>query len=202
MTLLRFIRNTLVVCGKSYVNRGDGRIGSKWQRRCRQILHDQAFVAWKVSCYEARNINNHAYVSIDLCENICRYKRVFCVGTKAITTLNPTTHEITNQVKIDYVHLEGFFTYHVLILPLKWAYNEFAGIAPSTKANNEFIISMKKGKKTNTMTFSTDHRMDLLTEALVSICVSVCVSVCTNVWCMRAYICVHSNMCMHMVPNN
>ena len=66
MTLVRFIRNTLVVCGKSYVNRGDGRIGSKWQRRCRQILHDQAFVAWKVSCYEARNINNHV-----LCPILC-----------------------------------------------------------------------------------------------------------------------------------
>lgn len=27
-----------------------------------------------------------------------RYKRVFCVGTKAITTLNPGTSEVTNQV--------------------------------------------------------------------------------------------------------
>jgi len=28
---------------------------------------------------------------------------------------------------------------------------------------------MKKGKKTDTMKFSTDHRADLLTEALVNI---------------------------------
>ena len=27
-----------------------------------------------------------------------RYKRVFCIGTKAITTLNPGTLEVTNQV--------------------------------------------------------------------------------------------------------
>lgn len=27
-----------------------------------------------------------------------RYKRVFAIGTKAITTLNPNNHEITNQV--------------------------------------------------------------------------------------------------------
>lgn len=29
-----------------------------------------------------------------------RYKRVFAIGTKAITTLNPNNHEITNQVRI------------------------------------------------------------------------------------------------------
>ena len=122
------------------------------------------------------------------------------MGTKAITTLNPTTHEITNQVKIDCVHLEGFFTDHVLLLPLKWAYNEFAGIAPSTKANNEFIISMKKGRKTNTMTFSTDHRMDLLTEALV--CSRACQCVQTCGVCMRTCMYIHSYMCMHTVSNN
>ena len=29
---------------------------------------------------------------------LCRYKRVFSVGSKAITTLNPGTGEVTNQV--------------------------------------------------------------------------------------------------------
>ncbi|CAI8045154.1 DnaJ homolog subfamily C member 13, partial [Geodia barretti] len=52
-----------------------------------------------------------------------KYKRVFSIGTKAITTYNPNTHEVTNQ----------------------WCYNEFVGIAPSPKASNEFIITMKKG---------------------------------------------------------
>ncbi|XP_076459341.1 dnaJ homolog subfamily C member 13-like isoform X2 [Babylonia areolata] len=76
-----------------------------------------------------------------------KYKRIFSVGTHGITTYNPATMEVTNQ----------------------WPYSEFIGISPSIKgpANNEFIITMKKGgKKTDSMRFSTDHRADLLTEAL------------------------------------
>ena len=56
----------------------------------------------------------------------------------------------------------------------QWPYSEFVSIVPNVKApaNNEFIITMKKGgRKTDSMKFSTDHRADLLTEALV--CVSV-----------------------------
>ena len=76
-----------------------------------------------------------------------KYKRIFSVGTLGITTYNPQSLEITNQ----------------------WPYGEFVSIVPNVKApgNNEFIISMRKGpKKTDTMKFSTDHRADLLTEAL------------------------------------
>lgn len=75
-----------------------------------------------------------------------RYKRVFSVGTHGITTYNPSTMEVTNQ----------------------WPYEEFISIAPNTKQpqTNEFLITMRKGKKTDTMRFSTDHRVDLLTEAL------------------------------------
>ena len=54
---------------------------------------------------------------------------------------------------------------------VQWPYREFVGIIPSVKApaNNEFTITIVKGpKKTDTMKFSTDHRADLLTEALVS----------------------------------
>lgn len=29
-----------------------------------------------------------------------RYKRVFAIGTKAIGTLNPNNHDVTNQVRI------------------------------------------------------------------------------------------------------
>ncbi|XP_076446613.1 dnaJ homolog subfamily C member 13-like isoform X1 [Babylonia areolata] len=76
-----------------------------------------------------------------------KYKRIFSVGTHGITTYNPASMEITNQ----------------------WPYNEFVSIVPNVRApaNNEFSITMKKGgKKTDTMKFSTDHRADLLTEAL------------------------------------
>ncbi|XP_033727987.1 dnaJ homolog subfamily C member 13-like [Pecten maximus] len=75
-----------------------------------------------------------------------KYKRIFSVGTLGITTYNPQTLEVTNQ----------------------WSYEEFISIAPNVRAptNNEFIITMKKGKKTDSMKFSTDHRPDLLTEAL------------------------------------
>ncbi|XP_067952104.1 dnaJ homolog subfamily C member 13-like [Watersipora subatra] len=75
-----------------------------------------------------------------------KYKRVFSVGTAAITTYNPSSLEITNQ----------------------WPYSEFVKIEPNVKApaNNEFLITMKKGKKTDTMKFSTDHRADILSEAL------------------------------------
>lgn len=76
-----------------------------------------------------------------------KYKRIFSVGKKGITTYNPSTLEVTNQ----------------------WPYEEFISIVPNTKApmNNEFMITMKKNtKKTDTMKFSSDHRADLLTEAL------------------------------------
>ncbi|KAK7507621.1 hypothetical protein BaRGS_00001556 [Batillaria attramentaria] len=76
-----------------------------------------------------------------------KYKRIFSIGTHGITTYNPANMEVTNQ----------------------WPYSEFVGIVPNVKApaNNEFIITMKKGgKKTESMRFSTDHRADLLTEAL------------------------------------
>ncbi|UYV62596.1 DNAJC13 [Cordylochernes scorpioides] len=75
-----------------------------------------------------------------------KYKRIFSVGTLGITTYNPTTMESTNQ----------------------WAYKEFLNITPNTKnnLNNEFVITMKKGRKNDTMRFSSDHRADILTEAL------------------------------------
>lgn len=76
-----------------------------------------------------------------------KYKRIFSVGTLGITTYSPQTLEVTNQ----------------------WPYKEFVSIMPNVKApaNNEFLITMLKGsRKTDTMKFSTDHRADVLTEAL------------------------------------
>ncbi|GAB1606314.1 dnaJ homolog subfamily C member 13-like isoform X2 [Argonauta hians] len=76
-----------------------------------------------------------------------KYKRIFSVGTHGITTYNLNTLEITNR----------------------WPYSDFISIVPNNKAptNNEFSITMRKGqRKVDTMRFSTDHRPDLLTEAL------------------------------------
>ena len=83
-----------------------------------------------------------------------KYKRIFSVGNRGITTYNPTTLEVTNQ----------------------WNYNEFSGILPSIKSSQqqqgnsnsaaEFILNIKKGKKSDQMKFSSDHRADILTESL------------------------------------
>ncbi|KAG9355930.1 hypothetical protein JZ751_000774 [Albula glossodonta] len=76
-----------------------------------------------------------------------KYKRVFSVGTHAITTYNPTTLEVTNQ----------------------WPYGDISRIAPVGKGQGtEFSITFRKGtgKKSETLKFSTDHRTELLTEAL------------------------------------
>ena len=78
-----------------------------------------------------------------------KYKRIFSVGTHAITTYNPNTMEVTNQ----------------------WPYDEFISIVPNVKSpasNTEFLINMKKKNgKTDTMKFSSDHRAEILSEALV-----------------------------------
>ncbi|XP_026104621.1 dnaJ homolog subfamily C member 13-like isoform X4 [Carassius auratus] len=76
-----------------------------------------------------------------------KYKRVFSVGTHGITTYNPTTLEVTNQ----------------------WPYGDICGIAPVGKGQGtEFSLTFRKGsgKKSETLKFSTEHRTELLTEAL------------------------------------
>ncbi|XP_056376625.1 dnaJ homolog subfamily C member 13 isoform X2 [Hyla sarda] len=76
-----------------------------------------------------------------------KYKRVFSVGTHAITTYNPTTFEVTNQ----------------------WPYGDLCSISPVGKGQgSEFALTFRKGsgKKSETLKFSTEHRTELLTEAL------------------------------------
>ncbi|KAL4623419.1 hypothetical protein GN956_G19211 [Arapaima gigas] len=76
-----------------------------------------------------------------------KYKRVFSVGTHGITTYNPTTLEVTNQ----------------------WPYGDICSISPVGKGQGtEFSLTFRKGsgKKSETLRFSTDHRTELLTEAL------------------------------------
>ena len=71
---------------------------------------------------------------------------------------------------------------------LQWAYSEFVGIAPSPKATNEFIITVRKGKKggTQQMTFSSDYRADIITETLVSDCI---VTACQSGSLLYVYVC-------------
>lgn len=63
-----------------------------------------------------------------------------------ITTYNPTTLEVTNR----------------------WIYSDFISLTPLRTGNiqNEFQITMKKDRKTDNMRFSTEHRTQLMTEAL------------------------------------
>lgn len=85
---------------------------------------------------------SNLYINIDF--SISRYKRIFSVGTNGISTYNPSNLEITNR----------------------WAYSDFISVTPLKGSQNEFQITMKKEKKIDKMTFSTEHRTHLLTEAL------------------------------------
>jgi DnaJ family protein C protein 13 len=65
-----------------------------------------------------------------------------------ISTYNPTSFEVTNQ----------------------WFYSDFISVLPllkgSSQQNGEFRITFKKDRKSDSMTFSSEHRADVLTEAL------------------------------------
>uniref|UniRef100_A0A7E4V2Q6 J domain-containing protein n=1 Tax=Panagrellus redivivus TaxID=6233 RepID=A0A7E4V2Q6_PANRE len=75
-----------------------------------------------------------------------KYKRIFSVGTLAITTYNPQTLEITNQ----------------------WNYGEFFGANPESRAGgsgarDEFVIHVKKKSgKSDSTRFSSDYTPELL----------------------------------------
>lgn len=62
-------------------------------------------------------------------------------------------------------------TPHALFSPARWAFNELLiDVMPSMKAENEFTITTKKdkdSKKTVSVTFSTLHRLDLLSALQV-----------------------------------
>jgi len=78
-----------------------------------------------------------------------KYKRIFSIGSHGITTHNPGNMESTNT----------------------WLYSDFISILPTAKGqasapNNEFIITFRKGKKTDSMRFSSEHRADIITETM------------------------------------
>lgn len=73
-----------------------------------------------------------------------KYKRILSVADNCIATVNPGTWEVTNR----------------------WAYNdEFVDAMPSPKGPQEFtiVVRKKKATKTETLTFSSQFRSELLT---------------------------------------
>ncbi|KPJ10468.1 DnaJ-like subfamily C member 13 [Papilio machaon] len=76
-----------------------------------------------------------------------KYKRVFSVGTRGITTYNPDRLEVTN----------------------KWLYADVVKLSlpknSNSISNHDFILTMKKDKKVDTMKFSSEHKCLILTEA-------------------------------------
>lgn len=54
-------------------------------------------------------------------------------------------------------------------LSFQWPYSDVVDFLPNLKTSNELMVTVKKGKKNNQMTFSCDHRQELITEALVGI---------------------------------
>ncbi|XP_043196340.1 dnaJ homolog subfamily C member 13-like isoform X3 [Amphibalanus amphitrite] len=75
-----------------------------------------------------------------------KFRRIFSIGTMGVSTYNPSSMEATNQ----------------------WLYEDFLGIVPAARGGSphEFTILVRKGKKSETMRFSSEHRAELITEAL------------------------------------
>ncbi|KAK6107132.1 DnaJ domain family protein [Brugia pahangi] len=77
-----------------------------------------------------------------------KYKRIFSIGTLAITTYNPSTLEITNQ----------------------WLYEDFVTIKPISRplqGQDEFVIQIRSKRKNDTMRFSSEYTQEILSEALM-----------------------------------
>ncbi|VDM43892.1 unnamed protein product [Toxocara canis] len=76
-----------------------------------------------------------------------KYKRIFSIGSLAISTYNPSTLEITNQ----------------------WLYEDFVMIRPAPRSGpgpEEFVIQMRSKRKNDTMRFSSEYTQQIITETL------------------------------------
>ena len=73
-----------------------------------------------------------------------KYKRVLALGTACVATLNPSSGEATNQ----------------------WPWSDVVSVSPVPGTANEFSVAFRKGKKTDTFRFSTEHRAEVVTHAL------------------------------------
>eukprot|EP01134_Creolimax_fragrantissima_P008258 CFRG8258T1 len=80
-----------------------------------------------------------------------KYKRVFAIGESGVVTRNGSTLQVTNAWRYEDSHDNST--------------ELFADIMPSTKVADEFIITLRKGRKSTQMTFSSEHRAHILTEA-------------------------------------
>ncbi|EFO23478.1 hypothetical protein LOAG_05008 [Loa loa] len=77
-----------------------------------------------------------------------KYKRIFSIGTLAVTTYNPSTLEITNQ----------------------WLYEDFLtikSVSRSLQGQDEFVIQIRSKRKSDTMRFSSEYTQEILSEALM-----------------------------------
>lgn len=76
---------------------------------------------------------------------ICRYKRIFSIGTCGITTYNPNTLEVTNR----------------------WLYVDVISLQAVSNSQSEFTLTTRKERSKNgdTMRFSTEYRSHLFTDA-------------------------------------
>ena len=101
--------------------------------------------------------------------------RVFCIGALSITTYNPSTMEATNQWQYsDFITILPAARGQVslcLQLPFDQEHffclvNDDHVLVQASQPNNEFIITFKKGKKTDSMRFSSDHRAAIITETM------------------------------------
>ena len=110
-----------------------------------------------------------------LVENNPLTHRVFCIGALSITTYNPSTMEATNQWQYsDFITiLPAARGQASLFLQLPFDQEHFFCLVnpdhvlvQASQPNNEFIITFKKGKKTDSMRFSSDHRAAIITETM------------------------------------
>ena len=101
--------------------------------------------------------------------------RVFCIGALSITTYNPSTMEATNQWQYsDFITILPAARGQVsLCLQLPFDLEHFFCLVnhdhflvQASQPNNEFIITFKKGKKTDSMRFSSEQRACIITEAM------------------------------------
>ena len=69
---------------------------------------------------------------------------MLALGTASVATLNPSSSDATNQ----------------------WPWSDVVSVSPVQGTNNEFSVTFRKGKKTDTFRFSTDHRAEVVTHAL------------------------------------
>ncbi|XP_054738081.1 dnaJ homolog subfamily C member 13 [Anastrepha obliqua] len=75
-----------------------------------------------------------------------KYKRILAIGTTGISTYNPDKSDLTNR----------------------WTYSDIVSAAPSKTSNipNEFVITIKKEKRVDSIRLSSEYRNDILCSIL------------------------------------